>query len=264
MRRTLMQGVHQLKPGSIDFLEFAPENWLGVGGRWAKLLRSITEQYPCIAHGLSLSLGSPAALDMELLARIRSFLEEHQILLYSEHLSYTSDEDSQLYELLPIPFTRAAVRYVAERILQVQDFLNQRIAVEQVSYYLPVGGEMSEQDFVCEVLEQADCYLLLDVNNLYCNSHNHAGDPLKFLQAIPENRVAYFHLAGHRVADEDTVIDTHGAAVSDPVWHLLDQAFSRFGPVPTLLERDSNIPPLSDLLIELEQIKTRQQALSLH
>ena len=241
----------------MDFLEFAPENWIGVGGRWAKKLRLHTERFPCIAHGLSLSIGSPSPLDMELLGRISSFLDEHHIELYSEHLSFTSDS-SQLYELMPIPFTLEAAKYVAERIGQVQDFLGRQMAIEQVSYYLAPGAEMTEAEFVCEVIERADCKLLLDVNNVYCNAFNHGGDTSTLLDAVPAGRIAYLHLAGHLLQDDGVIIDTHGAPVSEPVWQLLEETYRRFGPVPTLLERDYNFPPLQDLLAELDRARQLQ------
>ena len=260
MRRPLMQSLGELPQGTadlVDFLEFAPENWIGLGGRWAKMLRAHTERFDCIAHGLSLSIGSPAPLDMELLGRIKVFMREHGIAHYSEHLSYTSDH-AQLYELMPIPFTLEAARYVADRIAQVQDFLGIRMAIEHVSYYLAPGAEMSEAEFVCEVVRQADCNLLLDVNNVYCNAWNHSGDCDAFLDAMPAERIAYLHLAGHRLQDDGVIIDTHGAPVSEPVWELLANTYSRFGAVPTLLERDYNFPPLPDLLNELARVRKLQ------
>lgn len=261
MRRPLMEHLGHVPDGAVDFLEFAPENWMGIGGRWAKMLRAHTERFPCICHGLSLSIGSPAPLNMELLAQVKDFMREHQILLYSEHLSYTSD-DSQLYELMPIPFTQEAANYVAERVKRVQDFLGRRMVLEHVSYYLAPGAEMTEAEFVLEVIEQADCDLLLDVNNVYCNAWNHDGDATQFLHRIPAERVAYLHLAGHRKLDEGVIVDTHGAAVCEEVWELLETTFNRFGPVPTLLERDYNFPTLPELLSELTRTRKLQHKYS--
>jgi uncharacterized protein (UPF0276 family) len=184
-------------------------------------------------------------------------MSEHSIRCYSEHLSYCSDS-GHLYDLMPIPFTEQAVDYVAERIMQIQDFLGQRIAMENVSYYAAPQQEMSEIDFTNAVLEKADCNLLLDVNNIYVNSINHSYDPLEFLRALPGDRIAYGHIAGHYDEAEDLRVDTHGADVIDPVWALLDAAYEQFGAFPTLLERDFNIPPVDELLKEVEQIRERQ------
>lgn len=242
----------------VDFLEVAPENWIGVGGALGRQLRGFTERYPFVCHGLSLSIGSPAPLDMELVARIKAFLDQHGIRAYTEHLSYCSD-DGHLYDLLPIPFTEEAVHYVAARIRQVQDALGRRIAMENVSYYAAPGREMDELDFLTGVLEEADCDLLLDVNNIYVNSVNHGYDPAEFLSRLPGERIAYIHVAGHYVEQEDLLVDTHGADVIDPVWALLEQAYERFGVAPTLLERDFNLPALPQLLAEVETIARLQR-----
>ena len=245
-------------PGELpNFLEIAPENWIGLGGRYGKQLRRLTEQFPFVTHGLSLSLGSPSPLDMGLLRDIREFLREHQIRIYTEHLSYCSD-DGHLYDLMPIPFTADAVSYTAERIRRVQDFLGEAIAVENVSYYAAPHQEMSEIEFLNAVLVEADCKLLLDVNNIYVNSVNHLYDADAFLRALPAERIAYIHVAGHYREAEDLLVDTHGADVIDPVWQLLQNAYSLFGPTPTLLERDFNIPPLAELVGELGQIRRFQ------
>jgi uncharacterized protein (UPF0276 family) len=240
-------------------MEVAPENWIGVGGRFAHKLRSFTERFPFVTHGLSLSIGSPAPLDVDLLKNIKQFLDEHNIALYSEHLSYCSDS-GHLYDLLPIPFTEEAVHYVAARIRQAQDILERPIAMENVSYYCAPDQDMTEIDFINAVLSEADCQLLLDVNNIYVNSINHRYDPHKFLAALPGERAAYIHIAGHFDEAEDLRVDTHGADVIAPVWQLLDEAYEHFGVLPTLLERDFNIPPVPELLLEVEQIKSRQAA----
>jgi uncharacterized protein (UPF0276 family) len=241
----------------IDFLEVAPENWIGIGGRLGKRLRALTERTPLLCHGLSLSLGGPAPLDETLLARIRRFLDEHQVPLYSEHLSFCSDE-GHLYDLMPIPFTAEAVRHVGARIRRTQDLLGRRIAIENVSYYTPVGADMDELSFVTAVLDDADCDLLLDVNNVHVNSINHRYDPHDWIAALPSQRIACMHIAGHYREAEDLVIDTHGAAVIDPVWDLLATAYRHHGVRPTLLERDFNFPPLSELVAELATIRDLQ------
>ncbi|RLA38722.1 MAG: hypothetical protein DRQ64_08365, partial [Gammaproteobacteria bacterium] len=242
-----------------DFMEVAPENWINVGGRFGRQLREYTERYPLLCHGLSLSIAGPAKLDWELLKNIKQFMRDHQVRCYSEHLSYCSD-DGHLYDLLPIPFTGDAVRFVANRIRQVQDFLEQPMAIENISYYAAPQQELSEIDFICAVLEEADCNLLLDVNNIYVNSVNHGYDAEIFLAALPGDRIAYGHIAGHFVEAEDLLIDTHGADVIDPVWGLLDSAYQHFGVFPTLLERDFNLPPINELLAEVNTIKTRQKS----
>ena len=243
----------------IQFMEVAPENWINVGGRYGKAFREYTEKFPFVLHGLSLSIGSPAPLDWDLLRQIKAFMSEHAILSYTEHLSYCSD-GGHLYDLMPIPFTLEAVDYVADRISQIQDFLGQRIAMENASYYAAPGQEMSEIEFTAAVLEKADCGLLLDVNNIYVNSINHQYDAREFMASLPGHRVVYGHIAGHYNEAEDLKVDTHGADVIDPVWDLLDLAYKQFGVFPTLLERDFNIPPVDKLLLEVERISTIQRA----
>ena len=244
-------------PSQVDFYEVAPENWIGVGGRYGKQFRAFTERYPFVCHGLSLSIGAPSPLDETFLQRVKRFLDQHQIRAYTEHLSYCSD-DGHLYDLMPIPFTEQAVRHVAARIRRSQDILERRIAMENVSYYAAPGKQMEEIDFINAVLEEADCDLLLDVNNIYVNSVNHGYDAEQFMYALPAERVVYFHVAGHYNEADDLIVDTHGADVIDPVWQLLDKAYAHFGVVPTLLERDFNIPPLPELLGEIDHINTLQ------
>ncbi|MGD8312940.1 MAG: DUF692 domain-containing protein [Gammaproteobacteria bacterium] len=257
LRRTLMGPLRDSPPEEVDFLEVAPENWIGIGGRLGRNFRWFTERYPFVAHGLSLSLGSPAPLDETLLQRIKRLLDEHHFRYYTEHLSYCSDA-GHLYDLMPIPFTTEAVHYVAARIRRVQDILERRIGIENVSYYAAPGKEMEEIDFINAVLSEADCDLLLDINNIYVNSVNHDYDAVSFLKALPADRVAYCHVAGHYDEAEDLKVDTHGAAVIDPVWSLLETAYGHFGVVPTLLERDFNIPPLPELLAEVAHISELQ------
>lgn len=257
LRRSLLEALSSADD-TVDFMEVAPENWINVGGRFGRQLREYTERYPLLCHGLSLSIAGPADLDWELLKNIKQFMRDHQVRCYSEHLSYCSD-DGHLYDLLPIPFTGDAVKFVANRIRQVQDFLEQPMAIENISYYAAPQQELSEIDFICAVLEEADCGLLLDVNNIYVNSINHGYDAEDFLAALPGDRIAYGHIAGHFVEAEDLLIDTHGADVIDPVWRLLDSAYQHFGVFPTLLERDFNLPPVNELLAEVNTIKTRQK-----
>ncbi len=257
LRRSLLDALEQSTPDDIQFMEVAPENWINLGGRLGKKFRRYTERFPFVCHGLSLSIGSPAPLNTELLHAIKKLMQEHGIRYYSEHLSYCSD-DGQLYDLLPIPFTEEAVDYVAARIQQAQDILGQRIAIENSSYYCAPQQEMSESEFINAVIKKADCALLLDVNNIYVNSINHRYDPFEFLASLPGERTAYIHIAGHYEEAEDLRVDTHGTAVIDPVWALLEKSYALFGVKPTLLERDFNIPPLPELMSELDFIKQRQ------
>ena len=257
LRRELVAPLLERVPEPIGFFEVAPENWMELGGKFGKQFRALTERHPFVTHGLSLSLGSPAPLDTAFVKRVKKFLDAHRIRYYSEHLSYCSD-DGHLYDLMPIPFTEGAVKHVAARIRRVQDILEREIAVENVSYYAAPGAEMTELEFLNAVLERANCGLLLDVNNVYVNSVNHRYDPRTFLDGVPAQRVRYLHVAGHYVEAEDLRVDTHGADVCDPVWELLDYTYAKLGPVPTLLERDFNIPPLPILVREVEHVRELQ------
>ena len=258
LRRELIPALSAGKPEAISFYEVAPENWIDMGGAKAKAFRALTERTPLVCHGLSLSLGGPTPLDEVFLRKLKSFLKVHQSPLYTEHLSYCSD-DGHLYDLMPIPFTAEAVTYVAKRIRQTQDILGQRIAVENASFYTgsPID-EMSELEFVNAVVTEADCWLHLDVNNVYVNSVNHRYDPRDFLRGIPADRVVYMHMAGHYRESDDLLVDTHGADVIDPVWDLLEFTYREIGVHPTLLERDFNIPPLADLVTEVARIASVQ------
>lgn len=260
LRRELLPALQQGVPAEIAFFEIAPENWAGMGGRSARELRALTERYPFVCHGLSLSLGGPGPLDEALLRRIRDFMREHGMSLYTEHLSWCADE-SHLYDLLPIPMTEEAVRYTADRIARAQDILGMRIGVENASTYIsPPGGDMIEPEFVRAVVERADCLLHLDVNNVHVNSRNFGFDPFDYLQQLPLERVAYVHVAGHYVEEDGLLVDTHGSDVIDPVWQLLRRAYALMGrPAPTCLERDFNIPDLPTLVQEVAHIGRLQQ-----
>ena len=263
-RRELVAALKTRVPAAIDFFELAPENWIDLGGAHGRDLRGFTERYPFVCHGLSLSLGGPAPLDELLLHKTRQFMDAHGIQLYTEHLSYCSD-DGHLYDLLPIPFTEEAVKYVAARIRRAQDILERRIAIENASFYAAAPlADMDEASFIRAVLLEADCDLHLDVNNVYVNSVNHRYDPLEFIRALPAGRIVYMHMAGHYREADDLLIDTHGAAVIDPVWALLDAAYRIHGVAPTLLERDFNIPPLAELTREVERITRIQAAHQAH
>ncbi|MDU9394804.1 DUF692 domain-containing protein [Pseudomonas sp. zfem002] len=259
LRRALLPELLEMDAGAVDFLECAPDNWIGVGGAYGAQLARLAERYPLACHGLSLSLGGPAPLDHDFLRRIGAFLARYQVPLFSEHLSYCAD-DGHLYDLIPMPFTDEGVRHVAGRIREVQDALGRRIAVENISYYAAPYQALSEIDFLCAVLDEADCDLLLDVNNLVVNACNHGYDAAAFLARVPPGRVACLHVAGHYEEAPDLKIDTHGAAVKDPVWQLLASVYQQEGALPTLLERDFNFPPLAELLGEVQHIRDLQAA----
>ena len=262
LRRVLLDPLLDQIPDAIDFFEVAPENWIGVGGRLGRKFRQVVEQRPLLCHGLSLSLGGPDPLNELLLKRIKQFLDEFNVVAYSEHLS-SNCIDGQLYELVPIPFTDEAVRFVAERIRRVQDILERPLIIENISYYAAPGKQIEELNFIRNVLAEADCELVLDVNNIYVNSVNHGYDAAAFLAGIPAERVAYIHQAGHLCKAADLLIDTHGEEVAESSWRLLQSAYEQLGCVPTLLERDFNIPPLAALLPELQRIHSMQRSLSL-
>ncbi len=258
LRRALLGALRGAAPGAFDFLECAPDNWIGVGGRYGEALAELSARHPLTCHGLSLSLGGVAPLDETFLARVRRFLDHHKVGLYSEHLSYCTD-DGHLYDLMPIPFTDEAVHHVAARIRRVQDALGRRIAVENVSYYAAPYQAMHEVDFVNAVLAEADCDLLLDVNNIYVNAINHGYDAHDFLMRMPGERIASYHIAGHYDEADDLKVDTHGAAVKEEVWALLQSAYRAHGVHPTLLERDFNFPAMPVLLGEVARIRSLQR-----
>jgi uncharacterized protein len=257
LRRSILNQIVESPPNEVGFYEVAPENWITIGGKSGRQFRAMTDRFDFVCHGLSLSLGSTDPLDEAFVHAVKHFLSEHGIKLYSEHLSYCS-KDGHLYDLMPIPFTEEAVKHVAGRIKRVQDILEQRIAIENVSYYAAPGQEMDEIDFFNAVVNEADCKVLLDINNIYVNSVNHGYDAEAFLKAMPAHRIAYAHIAGHYVQAEDFLVDTHGADIIDPVWKLLGKAYQLFGVFPTLLERDFDIPPIVELMKEVNTIKAIQ------
>jgi len=257
LRRSFISPLADEVPSQIDFMEVAPENWIDVGGKLRRQFQKISEQIPIVCHGLSLNIGGQAPLDEAFIHRVKEFLDLYNIPVYSEHLSYCADE-GHLYDLMPIPFTEEAMYYVSERIMRVQDIIGRRVAMENVSYYAAVGKDIEEIEFVNAVLKEADCLFQIDINNIYVNSINHCYDAEDFLKALPGERITYAHIAGHYVESEDLRVDSHGVDVIEPVWQLLDVAYKHFGVIPTLLERDFNIPPLNILLKEVETIRHYQ------
>ncbi|BFT29791.1 DUF692 domain-containing protein [Alteromonas sp. D210916BOD_24] len=256
-RREMLDELFPRLPSEVDFWEVAPENWIPMGGRYQEQFANAVCQAPFSAHGLSLSIGSSDKLDVEFVKSVKHFLDANHIALYSEHLSYCSGQ-GHMYDLMPIPFTEEAIRHVVKRIKQVQDIIERPLVLENVSYYMAPGQQISELEFTNSVLKDADCLMLLDVNNVYVNSINHRYDAKEFIQGLPSDKIVYGHIAGHFDEAEDLKVDTHGADVIAPVWELLDHAYALHGVFPTLLERDFNIPPLSDLLKEVRKIKQIQ------
>lgn len=250
---------------NINFLELAPENWIDMGGKAAKQLDWLVERYPIVCHGLCLSLGGLAPLNNNFVVQVKKFLQQYNIPLYTEHLSYSTDgyngQQGYLYDLLPIPFTEEAVYHVAQRIRETQEILGQRIAIENASYYVqaPISS-MDELTFIRAVLEEADCLLHLDINNLYVNSVNFDFDARVFLQNLPGERIVYSHMAGHYQQAPNLLIDTHGTDIISPVWALLAEAYALFGAFPTCLERDNNIPSLLTLMHEVNKIADIQNS----
>lgn len=258
LRREMLGELLPDIPKSVDFWEVAPENWIPLGGRYLKDFNQFTANCNFVSHGLSLSIGSPEPLDVNFVKEVKHFLNQHQFLYYSEHLSYCSGQ-GHLYDLMPIPFTEEAVKHVVQRVKQVQDILERPLVLENVSYYAAPGQEMTEQEFTLSVLKESGCLMLLDVNNIYVNSINHGYDAEAFLQAMPTGKIVYGHIAGHYDEADDLKVDTHGADVIEPVWQLLKKAYEIHGVFPTLLERDFNIPPIQELLVEVEKIRSIQQ-----
>ncbi len=259
LRREMLSELDGQLPCSVDFWEIAPENWMTLGGKYSEILYHLAKQATFYCHGLSLSIGSSDPLDTDFVKDVGRFLEKHSIVQYSEHLSYCSDH-GHFYDLLPIPFTKDAVTHTADRIKRVQDILQRPLVIENASYYCALGQEMSELEFTLSVLEASDCELLLDVNNVYVNSINHNYDAKQFIRAMPSDKLRYLHVAGHYEEAPDLLVDTHGSTVTDKVWNLLSETYQCHGVLPTLLERDFNIPPIEELLREVEIIRTLQSA----
>ena len=258
LRRVLLDSLEDQIPEQVSFMEVAPENWIDVGGAAGRKFASIADQIPITCHGLSLNIGGSAPLDEAFLQRVKEFLDQYNISVYSDHLTYCAD-DGHLYDLMPIPFTEEAVQHVAQRIRRVEEIIERPFVIENASYYAAPSNEMSEIDFINAVINEADCKFLIDINNIYVNSINHRYDAEEFMKSLPGERIAYAHIAGHYNEYDDLIIDTHGADVIDPVWKLLDVAYETFGIFPTLLERDFNIPPLTEMLKEVDQIISIQQ-----
>jgi len=239
----------------IDWFEVTSENYLIPGGRPLHYLEKFRARYPIVMHGVSLSLGSTSPLDWTYLKQLKALAQRIEPAWISDHLCWTGVEGLNLHDLLPLPYTRQAITHIVDRIKQVQDFLQERIAIENVSSYLTfTHSEMPEWAFINEILTRADCYLLLDINNIYVSSVNHHFSPHTYLNAMPEARIIQIHLAGHSNYG-DYIIDTHDAPVIEPVWALYTETIKRIGLVSTMIERDDNMPPLSELLDEISHAR---------
>ena len=240
---------------TIDWFEIISENYMVPGGNPLRMLDAITERYPVVMHGVSLSIASTSPLDMEYLAALKKLERRTNPKWISDHLCWTGVHGMSLHDLLPVPYTEEALKHVVSRIQQVQDFLGRRIAIENVSSYITYEqSEMEEWDFVREIAEQADCWLILDVNNVFVSGTNHDFSTHAFINHIPVERVVQFHLAGHSEG-EAGLVDTHDQAICEDVWQLYARALNRFGAVSTMIERDDNIPPLAELVRELQMAR---------
>lgn len=239
----------------VDWLEIISENYLVPGGKPLAQLDAIRRDTPLVMHGVSMSIGSADPLDRRYLRALRGLADRVQPAWISDHLCWTGVDHRNLHDLLPLPRTRAVLRHVASRVRQVQDLLDRRLVLENVSSYVAwAADEMSEAEFLVELLQLADCELLLDVNNVHVSAVNHGFDALAFIRALPPERVRQIHLAGHETTPEG-LIDTHDQPVADAVWALYAQALAHLGPVPTMIERDDDIPPLATLVAELERAR---------
>lgn len=241
---------------NIDWFEIISENYMIEGGQPLRILDQIRERYPLVMHGVSLSIASTSPLDLDYLARLKSLAARVQPKWISDHLCWTGVHGVNLHDLLPIPYTEEALDHVVDRVRQVQDILGRRLTLENVSSYITyVESEMTEWDFVSEVARRADCWLLFDVNNVFVSAFNHGFSTSDFLNGVPRDRVVQLHVAGHS-HEENYIIDTHDHPVCDEVWDFYREAVGALGPVSTMIERDDNIPPLAELVAELDHARS--------
>ncbi|HEY3666991.1 MAG TPA: DUF692 domain-containing protein, partial [Polyangiaceae bacterium] len=266
LRWDFLEEVLEGPPYDVAFFEVSPENYLGRGGYYPSALERIAERYPIVTHGLTLSIGAVDELDPSYLSALQSELRRLNPPWHSDHLCFSSAGERVLHELLPLKFSRENVRRVAERAKGMEGLFERPFALENITYYVHPGkAEMSELQFLQAVLETSDVKLLLDVNNVYVNAQNHGFDPYAFIAGLPLERVLEIHVAGHKRLDSGLLLDTHGQSVADPVLELLEWTIERAGPVPVLLERDNEVPELSELLTELSSLRALQaRALTRH
>ena len=248
---------------AVAWVEAISENFMGVGGRPLAVLEKVRRDRPVALHGVALSIGAVEPLDTRYLAQWKALIDRIEPAIVSDHLCFGRHGARYVHDLLPLPFTEESLAHVVERVKVVQDFLGRRLLLENVSSYLTfLESTMTEWDFVREVALRADCHLLLDINNIYVSSRNHGFDPQAYLRAMPPKRVAQFHLAGH-LDRGDLVIDTHEGHVQDPVWALYREAVSRFGSsVPTLIEWDTDVPSLDELLQESRRAEAESRTVA--
>jgi len=255
LRAEHYQDILEQQPKSIDWLEILSENYMIDGGKPLYFLDRIRQDYPMVMHGVSMSLGSTDPLDYDYLKQLKSLIDRVEPHWYSDHLCWTGVDNKNMHDLLPLPYTEEAIDHIAQRISRVQDFIGRQMLIENLSSYITYCEDvMPEWEFLSAIAEKADCYLLLDVNNIYVSSHNHHFDPIEYLEGVPKDRVWQHHLAGHS-NDGNLIIDTHDDDIIDPVWALYEQTAKRFGPVSTMIERDGNIPELASVIAELEQAR---------
>jgi len=254
LRKEHYEAVLAERP-AVDWFEIISENYMVEGGKPLDYLGRIREHYPMVMHGVSLSLGGTEPLDFDYLKRLKALIRRVEPAWFSDHLCWTGVHGVNLHDLMPLPYTDEAVQHVADRVSRVQDYMGRRMLLENVSSYISFSdSQMSEWEFLCAVAERADCLILLDINNIYVSAFNHNFDPCSYLAAMPGERVHQIHLAGH-TQEKNLIIDTHDHPVAEPVFELYAAAVQKFGRVSTMIERDDNIPPLSELLAELEQVR---------
>ena len=254
LRAPHFKTILETKP-SIDWFEIISEDYMTPGGNPRYYLDKIRENYPIVMHGVSLSLGGVDPLNREYLQQLKALIDWVQPAWVSDHLCWSSVNQKQMHDLLPMPYTELAVAHLVGRIQEVQDFLGQQILIENVSSYVDYQqSEMTEYEFISSIVTKADCLILLDINNIYVNHYNHGLDSLAFIAGVPADRVQQIHLAGHQHC-ETHLIDTHDHPIIDRVWDLYAEAIKSFGPVSTMIERDDDIPPLDTLLVELDHAR---------
>ncbi|MCG7875300.1 MAG: DUF692 domain-containing protein [Candidatus Thiodiazotropha taylori] len=254
LRRQHYDDVLESRP-DVDWFEIISENYMVDGGKPLHYLSRIRERYPMVMHGVSMSIGGIEPLDYTYLKKLKELIERVEPMWFSDHLCWTGVNKLNLHDLLPLPYTEEALDHVVERITRVQDYLGRQMLLENVSSYISYSeSQLSEWEFLREVVERADCLVLLDINNIYVSAYNHNFDPSDFVRAMPSERIYQIHLAGH-TQEENLIIDTHDHPIADPVYELYAEAIQRFGRVSTMIERDDNIPPLADLLRELDRVR---------
>jgi uncharacterized protein (UPF0276 family) len=259
LRTEHYQDILENKPKQIDWLEILSENYMVEGGKPLYYLDAIRQDYPMVMHGVSMSIGSTDPLNYDYLKQLKALVNRVEPMWISDHLCWTGVEQKNMHDLLPLPYTEAAVNHLADRISEVQDFLGMQILIENLSSYITYCDDaMSEWEFLSAIAQKADCNILLDVNNIYVSSFNHHFDPIDYLEGIPKQRVWQHHIAGHS-NNGNLIIDTHDQDIIDPVWKLYQEAAKRFGAVSTMIERDGNIPPLQQVIEELEHARSIAQ-----